>query len=259
MALRTAGQLKQHRTPTGRAHHGESTTRSGRPRHSDSRVLLPARTPVGAAVFFALYGIPHCASAQATAGGGLRVERAPEITVTANRREQKLESIPYSFSAVSAEEIAATGITDLASLANEVPGLSYYDFGARQSGATVPIIRGLNASDMAVQGRAFRTFEQSPGRHLYRQFSGRRLLSAGRHSTHRSLARSARYVVRSRCVRWGASDHSECARARRVRGSPRGEHRERRRRQPAELHHERHGQLAVRGHSGVSSRGQIRL
>ncbi len=138
---------------------GNSYTKRS-PRHTDSRVLLPARTQVGAAVFFALYGIPHYASAQQQPEAAS--SELSEITVTANRREQKLESIPYSISAVSAEEIAATGITDLASLANEVPGLSYYDFGARQSGATVPIIRGLNASDVAVQGRAFRTFEQAP-------------------------------------------------------------------------------------------------
>jgi iron complex outermembrane receptor protein len=123
------------------------------------------RTAVSAAVLLALYGgTPQAAMAQqapAAASGAGSGELA-EITVTATRREATLESVPYSLSVVSGEDLARSGVTDIASLANEVPGLSYYDFGARQSGATVPIIRGLNASDIAVQNRSFRTFEQSP-------------------------------------------------------------------------------------------------
>jgi iron complex outermembrane receptor protein len=129
-------------------------------RRSTSRRREPARTTLGAAVCIALYGMPQVVHAdpQATSSSN----ELSEITVTATRREEKLEAIPYSISVVSADEIARTGVTDLASLANEVPGLSFYDFGARQTGAEVPIIRGLNASDTSVQGRAFRTFEQSP-------------------------------------------------------------------------------------------------
>src|SRR5580692_6677160 len=129
-------------------------------RRSTSRRREPARTTLGAAVCIALYGMPQVVHAdpQATSSSN----ELSEITVTATRREEKLEAIPYSISVVSADEIARTGVTDLASLANEVPGLSFYDFGARQTGAEVPIMRGLNASDTSVQGRAFRTFEQSP-------------------------------------------------------------------------------------------------
>jgi len=129
-------------------------------RRSARRILEPARTTVGAAVFCALYGMPQAAHADPAADSS--ANELAEITVTATRREEKLESIPYSISVVSADEIARTGVTDLASLANGVPGLSFYDFGARQVGSEVPIIRGLNASDTSVQGRAFRTFEQSP-------------------------------------------------------------------------------------------------
>jgi iron complex outermembrane recepter protein len=124
-----------------------------------SRVVQPARTMVSAAVCLALYGMPHFAFAQQEASPP---NELAEITVTATKREATLESVPYSLSVVSADDLARTGVTDLASLANEVPGLSYYDFGARQSGSEVPIIRGLNASDAQQQGRSFRTFEQSP-------------------------------------------------------------------------------------------------
>jgi outer membrane receptor protein involved in Fe transport len=124
---------------------------------------LPVRTSVGAAVCLALYGMPHVAGAQqqAAATPSSSTELG-EITVTATRRELALEAVPYSLSVVSGDDLARSGVTDLASLANEVPGLAYYDFGARQAGSQVPIIRGLNASDSSVQGRSFRTFEQSP-------------------------------------------------------------------------------------------------
>ncbi len=129
-----------------------------------SRVLRPTRTAVSAAVFMALYGAPHFASAQQAPAPGATPSSSElgEITVTATRREEKLEAVPYSLSVVSGEDLARVGATDFASLANQVPGLAYYDFGGRQVGSEVPIIRGLNASNISVQGRSFRTFEQSP-------------------------------------------------------------------------------------------------
>ena len=118
-----------------------------------------AKTSVGAAVFLALYGLPHAAFAQqlssAPAAGEL-----DEVVVTANRRQQVLEAVPYSLSVVSADQLAAANVTDLASLASTVPGLSMYDYGARFAGASAPIIRGINATAEATRG--FRTFEQNP-------------------------------------------------------------------------------------------------
>ncbi len=120
------------------------------------RQVLPVRTAVGAAVFCAIYGLPHRAVAEQadTSSDSLQ-----EITVTANRRVQTLEEVPYSISVISAEQLAQTGVTDIASLTNQVPGLSMYDFGARLAGATAPIIRGINATG---EPRGFRTFEQDP-------------------------------------------------------------------------------------------------
>ena len=128
-----------------------------------NEVLLPAKVSIGAAVLFALYGVPYAASAQQQAAGSQQqVDQAvtlQEVVVTASRREQTPETVPYSLSVVSADELARTGVTDIASLASQVPGLSLYDLGARFSGATTPIIRGLNASGAS---NGFRTFEQSP-------------------------------------------------------------------------------------------------
>jgi outer membrane receptor protein involved in Fe transport len=128
--------------------------------HSNkSSMRLPGRTTISTAVFLALYGAPHPGFAQQqTEAAGNTLQ---EVVVTATRRSQSLEEVPYSLSVVDASQIAATGVVDLASLASQVPGLSMFDFGARLSGATTPIIRGLNGTGESVT-RPFRTFEQSP-------------------------------------------------------------------------------------------------
>jgi len=124
---------------------------------------LPGKLSVTAAALCALYGLPFAAQAQQaqppsqdTAGGN----ELSEITVTANRREQTVEAVPYSLSVISATQLAQANVTDLASLSANVPGLSMYDFGARFAGAVAPIIRGINAT--AEPTRGFRTFEQNP-------------------------------------------------------------------------------------------------
>jgi iron complex outermembrane receptor protein len=117
-----------------------------------------SKTCVGTAVFFALYGTSYPATAQE------QNESSPatlqEVTVTATRREQTIEQVPYSITALSAEQLSSAGVTDVASLATAVPGLSMYDYGARLAGATVPIIRGINATGEPTRG--FRSFEQAP-------------------------------------------------------------------------------------------------
>jgi outer membrane receptor protein involved in Fe transport len=118
---------------------------------------LPVPTSVAAAVFFALYGLPHPAMADSA---DQTAEALQEITVTATRRVQNLEAVPYSLSVISADQIKAFGATDVATLATLVPGLSMYDYGARFAGATAPIIRGINATGSPARG--FRTFEQDP-------------------------------------------------------------------------------------------------
>ena len=123
---------------------------------AEQGVIAPISS-VTAAVLFALYGVPHPVSAQQVDSA----DQLQEITVTATRRELALEAVPYSLSVVSSDDIERSGSTDLASLAKDVPGLSMFDFGARLSAATTPIIRGLNGTGESVT-RPFRTFEQSP-------------------------------------------------------------------------------------------------
>jgi iron complex outermembrane receptor protein len=118
---------------------------------------MPAMTGVAAAVFLALYGVPHPATAGTTEPEAAVLQ---EVTVTATRRTLALEDVPYSISVISPEQITASGANDIATLALQVPGLSMYDYGARFAGATAPIIRGINATGSPARG--FRTFEQDP-------------------------------------------------------------------------------------------------
>jgi iron complex outermembrane recepter protein len=121
--------------------------------------LSPATSSIAAAVFAALYGAPQAALAdQADANAG--PSSLQEVVVTATRRQESVEAVPYSISVVSPDQIAASGATDIASLAATVPGLSMYDYGARFAGAVSPIIRGINATGSPARG--FRTFEQDP-------------------------------------------------------------------------------------------------
>jgi len=125
--------------------------------------LVRPKTTIGAAVFVALYGLPHGAGAQQAVSNQAQPETTQgvlaEVTVTASRREQTLESVPYSLSVVSGDELTRTGVTDLASLTAQVPGLSMYDVGARYSGSLFPVIRGINATAVSI---GFHTLEQAP-------------------------------------------------------------------------------------------------
>src|SRR6185437_1754627 len=121
------------------------------------RVFQSSKMPVSAAVFFAVYGVPYTAFAD-----DLKTSTpndVSEVIVTANRREQALEEIPYSLSVLNTDEITRIGISDIASLASTVPGISTYNFGARFAAAAPPVIRGLNATG---EPTAFRSFEQNP-------------------------------------------------------------------------------------------------
>jgi iron complex outermembrane recepter protein len=70
-----------------------------------------------------------------------------EIIVTATRRQSTVEDIPYNISAISGDALARTGTYNLAQLANQIPGFNFEDRGPAFAGSTVPIMRGLNASD----------------------------------------------------------------------------------------------------------------
>jgi iron complex outermembrane receptor protein len=75
-----------------------------------------------------------------------------EIIVTATRREQSIQDIPYNISAVQGAEIASQNIVDASELMRTIAGVSVIDRGYRNSGhVNSLIIRGMNV-DNGVNG-----------------------------------------------------------------------------------------------------------
>jgi iron complex outermembrane recepter protein len=75
-----------------------------------------------------------------------------EIIVTATRRDQSVSDIPYNISAIGAQDIRDSGVTDLQGLTQMVPGLVSPDLGPRASSMNSALtIRGLNASSVNTQ------------------------------------------------------------------------------------------------------------
>ena len=68
-----------------------------------------------------------------------------EITVTATRRAQSVTEIPYNISAISGDQLAKQGITDMSALMKSVPGVVFADMGGRANAQNNSIVlRGLN-------------------------------------------------------------------------------------------------------------------
>lgn len=68
-----------------------------------------------------------------------------EVIVTATRRSQSLQDIPFNISAVSGDYLAEAGILDASELMREMPGVTIADGGARAAETNSNVmIRGIN-------------------------------------------------------------------------------------------------------------------
>ena len=67
-----------------------------------------------------------------------------EITVTAQRRSESLQTVPIAITAVTAAEIERNGIHSLGTLAGQVPGLTFSPFAAGQN---IVSLRGVSSND----------------------------------------------------------------------------------------------------------------
>jgi iron complex outermembrane receptor protein len=91
-----------------------------------------------------------CALALSAAGlGEARAQEAApapsgleEIVVTATRREERLQDIPVTVSAITANSVKAAGIVEVRNLTQLVPGFT----GSRNVGVSLPSIRGVGSS-----------------------------------------------------------------------------------------------------------------
>ncbi|HTW75057.1 MAG TPA: TonB-dependent receptor [Steroidobacteraceae bacterium] len=117
---------------------------------ADRRTLIAANTrPLGAAGTQRLAAAGTsapltAANAPSAAGGGAIA--LPEVTVTATRRAEAAQSLPMSITAISGQNLQASGIEDMAGLAQSMAGVNFTDqgpfSGVKGSGL---IIRGLNS------------------------------------------------------------------------------------------------------------------
>jgi outer membrane receptor protein involved in Fe transport len=84
--------------------------------------------------------------------GRARREHPEEIIVTATRREQTVQEIPFNISAVSGAALEKANIIDSIDALRSMAGVSMFDRGYRNSGVTNGIvIRGINV-DPGVNG-----------------------------------------------------------------------------------------------------------
>jgi len=82
-----------------------------------------------------------CAPAAVIAADGQRPGALEEIIVTAQKREQNLQDVALSLSAISANSIEDSGLTGVQDLAQMVPGLVFAETIGRQTAS--PSIRGV--------------------------------------------------------------------------------------------------------------------
>jgi iron complex outermembrane recepter protein len=124
----------------------------GENRHMSHRRF--SKTPLAAAIGGILAQAAPLAIAQSTDGSNA----LEEIVVTATRREQSIQDIPYNISAISGNEIAAAQISDNADLMRAIPGVAVVDRGHRNAGVINGImIRGLNVDGSALGDYALNT------------------------------------------------------------------------------------------------------
>ena len=82
-------------------------------------------------------------AAAASSADGAMID---EVIVTAQRREENLQSVPISVSAYGAEQIAKKGLTDVSRLEGLVPGFTF----GRSGVDARPAIRGVRTESVDV-------------------------------------------------------------------------------------------------------------
>jgi iron complex outermembrane receptor protein len=91
---------------------------------------------------------PYAALAQDAAGSAPAVQNAsaadatPDVVVTAQRRAERLQDVPIAVTALSADQLLASGVTDVTKLNTVTPGL----YIQASTGFVSPHIRGIGTS-----------------------------------------------------------------------------------------------------------------
>jgi len=107
----------------------------------------------------------EAALAQTTGSAPGDERAAGEIIVTATRRGEDITKIPFNISAYSGDELAKSNITSVTQLTQQVPNFTIQDNGGRAAASSIPIIRGINASQTTI-GNSARYFQSPVGFYL---------------------------------------------------------------------------------------------
>jgi iron complex outermembrane recepter protein len=108
-------------------------------------LALRQKSAIALAVSSVLAGGTQAAHAQDTPSVALS-----EVVVTATRREQSIQDIPFNISAVSGETLEKANIVDSVEALRAMAGISVQDRGYRNAGVTSSIvIRGINVDSGA--------------------------------------------------------------------------------------------------------------
>lgn len=120
----------------------------------------------GASVLAALglTALPLTPALAQEAADGAATPETGEIVVTASRRSESVSKLPFNISAYGADVLAKGNITSVTALTQQVPNFTIQNGGARASAASIPIIRGLNASPQT--SLAARYFQSPVGFYL---------------------------------------------------------------------------------------------
>jgi outer membrane receptor protein involved in Fe transport len=138
-----------------------------------SRTLLSTakRSLTLLAVGYVALGAVTVASAQETATSGAATtpqsqaltEALQEVTVTARRRTETLQQIPYNIQALSSDALAQSGVTSINGMAQLVPGLQVVNSGPNPIGGNNQFsMRGLNTNGTGGQLDSFRNGTVAP-------------------------------------------------------------------------------------------------
>src|ERR1700722_5002832 len=93
-----------------------------------------------------LTGAPAGLAGGAADAPGDSTVKLDEIVVTAQKREQNLQDVGTSVTALDSAALAKLGLKDVTELAMQVPGLQYNQFGAT---VTVFNLRGVSQNDFS--------------------------------------------------------------------------------------------------------------
>lgn len=111
----------------------------------DSHCIRP--TEPKNTIAFAVASILAAATASAQDKDQSSASPLEEVIVTSSGRAQSIAEVPYNLSVVSADDLTSAGVTNIAELSRQVPGLTYLDMGVRSNSVNNGlIIRGLNGA-----------------------------------------------------------------------------------------------------------------